>query len=203
MDWKTKWCASGHCWKLTPLNDRTNRYCHRGSKQQFQEFWWSWVTTDSPEVYTVSSGFCVNTVEGLVTERESCHFKVIQCHNWGRTRHIAPICRFPMMERPRFGRQLTSGGEVAYNRFKPEHCVTCNPNPSTNTNHSDGDSLDNREEFEPFNLTDLEFSRPIVGDIDINDALLPMEVDTGGAVTIISRAIWESTFPKLTFRSLK
>ena len=67
--------------------------------------------------------------------------------------------------------------------------MTCNPaDLSINTDHSAETVWTIMEEFELFYLTDLEFSSQIVVDIDIND--------TGAAVTIISRAVWESKFSK-------
>ena len=56
------------------------------------------------------------------------------------------------------------------------------------------DSLDNRDEFKLANLTHLEFSRPIMVDVHINDAILPMAVDTGAAVTFICKKFMSQIF---------
>lgn len=71
-----------------------------------------------------------------------------------------------------------------------------------NTHTSDGgDEEVEQEELSLFTVCpESSAPKPLVVDIQINGKTVPMEIDTGAAVTIMSQATWQTLFPDLSLQ---
>ena len=52
----------------------------------------------------------------------------------------------------------------------------------------------------PLYCLDGHSSKPIIVDVNINGVLVPMEVDTGAAVSLMSRIVQEKLFPQASLQ---
>ena len=111
-------------------------------------------------------------------EARDCRFRDAKCHQCGKTGHIAPVC---------WSKNQQAKGE-----------------PQTKGRRSRRQTAKNAwvaegESEEEFNLLVLgeKSSRPIRVDICVNGTSLPMEVDTGAAVSLISEKKQKDLFPDI------
>ena len=66
---------------------------------------------------------------------------------------------------------------------------------SMNTSHSDGG--DQEDSLGLFTIRGHETPGPIMVDLKVNGKIVPIKVDTGATVTIVSQATWKTLFPQL------
>jgi len=97
-----------------------------------------------------------------------CKFRKAKCHKCGKQGHIAPVCR----SKGKLIRQL-----------------------ETSTDHSP-----DREDIGTFALSLLRFGekspQPICVQLSLSGKTVPMELDTGAAVSVMPVSIFRKLFPK-------
>ena len=71
---------------------------------------------------------------------------------------------------------------------------------STKCITSNSDKEADGEELSLFTVRQRNSPKPIVVDVQINGRTVPMEVDTGAAVTIMSQTTWKTLFPDLSLQ---
>ena len=100
---------------------------------------------------------------------DSCKYKTFDCNHCGKKGHLAKVCRSKLNQTPKFP------------RAHPTHQVDLQPKEST--------------EYDMwFSFSDTP--TPMQVKLTVSDAEIPMEVDTGAALSIISddtyRSVWAS-----------
>ena len=103
-----------------------------------------------------------------------CRFRQATCHNCGKVGHIAPACRS----------RKTSNFKRSNKKDSPEH-----------TKFVELETTDSDPEELPLFTLGEKATNPIKVDILINGRSLPMELDTGAAVSIISDTTRKAIFP--------
>ena len=116
-----------------------------------------------------------------------CRFKDAVCNNCRKKGHLAKICRAPRQIRdPRVNKKKSQAHRGA-------HWV--------DTGQSERDS-DTDSELPLFKIKDSSKAvHPITVDMEINGKALNMEVDTGAAVYIISKATYQKLFSHVPLKS--
>jgi len=127
---------------------------------------------------TQSKSTCYRCGRGNHDAR-SCRFADATCHKCGKKGHIAPVCR--------------SGK-------KPQRLGKSKESPETKyvaTTEDDSSAVD---EFQLYTVGAKSATRPITVDVQINGKQLPMEVDTGAALSIVSKRTWKTLFPGVALK---
>ena len=126
-----------------------------------------------------------------------CRFKSASCHNCGKTGHISTVCRQPRHSK---NKSDNKGGRRSHRRqSQSTKCITSNSSMNTQTSDG-GDKEADGEELSLFTVRQRNSPKPIVVDVQINGRTVPMEVDTGAAVTIMSQTTWKTLFPDLSLQ---
>ena len=107
-------------------------------------------------------------------EASSCRFATATCHHCGKKGHIAPACRSRKSNRRR----------TAPNHSRPTSAKYVSTLPDDSGS----------EEFQLLTVG-ADSSRPIKVEVQVNGKPVPMEVDTGAAVSIISESTLRTLFP--------
>ena len=116
-----------------------------------------------------------------------CHFKDAVCNNCQKKGHLAKICRAPRQTRDT--RRTKKKSQV----HRGAHWV--------DTGQSERDS-DTDSELPLFKIKDSSKAvHPITVDMEISGKALNMEVDTGAAVSIISKATYQKLFSQVPLKS--
>ena len=104
----------------------------------------------------------------------SCKFSDATCHNCGKKGHIAPACR--------------SNKSRKSSKYQQQH---------HSTKFVDANSDDSGpDEIQLYAVgSSTKSSPPIMVNVQVQGEDLPMEVDTGAAVSIISETTWKNIFP--------
>ena len=105
----------------------------------------------------------------------NCVHKDSVCHHCKKVGHLARVCR----SQPQSKVPVTKNHWVEQTTSKPEEDVT------------------DLEEDVIFNLTSRT-TPPYQVVVEINGQLIPMEIDTGAAVSVMSQESWEARFAELT-----
>ena len=114
-----------------------------------------------------------------------CKFKTATCHACGKIGHIAPVCRSKSKAQPKH--QPFNEFPASTKQFHRTHQIQ---------SHQAADH-DSSEEKYHLNKVEECSSTPLKVTVNVNWTRLPMEVDTGAAVSIISDATCKAMFPAL------
>ena len=107
-----------------------------------------------------------------------CRFKDATCHKCQKKGHIAAVCRSGQTN-PNSGGRRPQTKQTSRTQY-----VGCNPNPEQ---EEDTDDL-------PIYRVSKPSSHPITVELEINHKKLLMEIDTGAAVSVISRDTYNKPF---------
>ena len=120
------------------------------------------------------------------------------CYRCGSTDHVASACRFKeaicrkCQKRGHIARVCRSSGDSkkhASNDYKRKHCGQSKFKKETH-------NIREKEEMALFSVKKSSHPRdPITVELEINGKAIPMEVDTGAAVSLISTTIKQELFP--------
>ena len=119
-----------------------------------------------------------------------CHFKSADCRKCGKKGHIAKACRSKPTQQPK-----QKGKNFAHNQHQSTHQVSTDPDESAQE-----DKEDQSAPYGLFALTQQKGS-PIMVQISLNQVEIPMELDTGASLSVISemtyQKIWDGQGPPL------
>ena len=106
-------------------------------------------------------------------EGGECRFKDITCHNCGKKGHLAKVC---------FSKKSTQGQKKGARWIGAADTeaideVSGGPNPIWTVGHTT--------------------SKPLTANLELNGQWVPMEIDTGAAVTLMSRETQHQLFPRV------
>ena len=114
-----------------------------------------------------------------------CKFRDVECHACGKKGHIAPICKSKGKKSPPGQRQISCRA----------HWVDAESElHSTRPKSADSDS-----DLPIYMLSND--SQPFHAEVSINGQLIRMEIDTGAAVSLMSRTQQQELFPALSLQS--
>ena len=150
--------------------------------------------TPSPEVHAISTkdfspkrGGAQRTIScyrcgASNHSADKCRFKNTECHHCGKTGHLAKVCR----SKQRGFRSRTKAKKGQTQQTHRVDAADTGEDESSDTPYS-----------EPmFNVSGRELAPPIVVTVDINNAKLEMEVDTGASASIISNQTYTQLWPE-------
>ena len=113
---------------------------------------------------------------------DKCRFRESECHHCGKMGHIAKVCR---------GKQRgTKPARMQFNtKTKPQqtHHVDASEEELSDTSC---------EPASMFNIPGKQLPPPLIVTMELNEAKLQMEVDTGASASIISYATYTKLWPK-------
>ena len=113
-----------------------------------------------------------------------CRWRTATCHTCGKAGHISPICptlrKKPRTQYPVRNCNISSAYTTTGDGEEPEELTE-----------------DGVEELGLYNIHDNEAPRPMVLEVEVEGRQVPMEIDTGAAVTIMSKDTWQRMFATL------
>ena len=124
---------------------------------------------------------------------QECRFKEAECHTCGKRGHIAPACR----SKPQARSQRKSTPGAGHNKAKRQGAHLVQEEKQA-TEATDSEA----EDFPLFKFIEPP-SNPIEIQVKVGGQDLIMEVDTGAAVSIISKRTCKEVLPHLKLRPLK
>ena len=121
-------------------------------------------------------------------EAKDCRFADATCHHCGKKGHIAPACKTKKQQT-----QSRTAGR------RPPHRATW-----VDVGGADADDVPRTHSREQEDLqlftVGKRSSRPIVIEPQVNGKTLPMEIDTGAAVALISESVQKREYPSAVLR---
>jgi len=126
-----------------------------------------------PQVKTSASAKCYRC-NGTTHSPDDCWFKDAECRKCHKVGHVDRACK---------SGQKGNGSQPAKKRPVKKF------NKSAKSHHIDEEEVDGDMGHLEINCTDLP--KKFLVNVDVNSNSLPMEVDTGAAVTVINDATWK------------
>ena len=132
---------------------------------------------------------------------DSCRFREPECRKCHKRGHIAQVCQSSrsLARTPRQSGALYTGKTGS---GKVHMTVGRLPSPSSQSPPPEDVEVSPTNHVTLFQVLD-EGKCPIMVDIEVEKCVIPMEVDTGAAVSLVSSSLYQRLFPGLPLESSK